>query len=486
MGQGRTALLLLPIAFASRAAAFAVPLVVARWFGVGPVTDAWFWALSFPTFTLVLAGTAIATSATPVIARVAAEDPRRLPGMVGGLVGWAALAGGLAALGIALAAPWLISTLTRFEGQSADLALRYVWQLTPFLLLTAAGAALRAACEVAGHFSAVAFTPLGRAAVVIGSTALLLEPLGPAALPWGLVLGEAAQVLWWAGLLRRGGLPLRPSLALDPAVLDVARDMAPILGGEVLVALNLVVDKGFAASLPTGAVATLEYADRARVIPQTLLESTLLMVSFSTWSRLRAAGHTDQARAAIDQSLRWTLLLGAPVVAGMFIGREPLIRLLYLRGAFTEADAIATAQALGCFLPGVLPQLLGILAVKAHILERNLRLVIGLGVVSLLCNSAGNALLIGPLGIQGLALSTTLTMFIVPGLYLARLRPILRGQAGPWARDLLIAACSAAIAVAIELSGHRPTHLSDLLLWLAALPCLALLVFGLRLSGFSR
>ena len=138
-------------------------------------------------------------------------------------------------------------------------------------------------------------------------------------------------------------------------------------------ALNPLVDKAFAATLPMGSVATLEYADRARVIPQTLLESTLVMVAFASWSVLHAEGEQQQVRAQVGRALRWVLALGAPVVAGMFIGRQVLVALLFQRGAFTAADATAAASVLAWYLPGVLPTLLGILAVKAHVVDRNLR-----------------------------------------------------------------------------------------------------------------
>ena len=367
---GRTSVLLVPLALVSRGLAFVVPLVVAMWFGVGPITDAWYWALAFPTFALVLASTALGTAATPPIARTRSERPDELPRVVGGLVSWTAIGSGLMGLLICLAAPPSLPWLTDFAPDTRQLTASFLWELLPFMVLTSAGAVLRVTCEVHGRFFTVAFTPFIRAVVVIGATAALKPVVGAHALPWGLVVGEAVQVAFWAVVLRRLGLRLKLSPHLDPTIAAVGRDLAPILGGEVLVALNLIVDKAFAAHLPSGSVATLEYADRARVIPQTLLESTLLMVAYASWANLRATGRIGEARAAVDQALRWTLTLAAPCIAGMFIGRVALIELLYERGAFLAEDTTRTAAVLGWYLPGVLPTLLGILAVRAHVLER--------------------------------------------------------------------------------------------------------------------
>lgn len=475
---GRTSLLLVPLAILSRGAAFFVPIVIGWWYGIGFVTDAWFWALAFPTFMLVLASTSLGTAATPAMARVKAEEPEALPKFVGGLMTWT----GLGSLGLGLlicvAGPATLPVITRFDAATQTLASNFLWGLLPFMVLTASGAVLRVGCEVHQRFAVVALTPILRATTVIAVVFALKGPIGPMALPAGLVAGELVQNLFWAANLMRIGIRPMPTLQLHPEVRRVGRDLAPILAGEVLVALNLVVDKAFAAWLPVGSVATLEYADRARVIPQTLLESTLLMVAYASWSNLRAEGKVAQARAAVDQALRWVLALSAPVLAGMYIGRQVLVRVLFEQGAFTPADTLATASVLGWYLPGVLPNLLGILAVRAHVVEGNLRLVFVLGAVSMAANTVLNLMLMPHMGLEGLALATTLNMVLVPGLYLWRLRPHLQVDRNAWAKTLAVAASAVAIAVFVELGPGAPTELSSPVLWAAAAPCLGLLGLG--------
>jgi len=487
-GIGHTSARLVPLALLARGAGFLVPAAVALWFGVGPVTDAWYWALALPTFALVLAGSSLATTATPALARLRSQDPTLLPGALGALLAWAALAALAAGALVALGAGAALPAISGFSAPTIALTRRLLWELVPAMVLVATGAGLRSACEVHGCFRAVTLGPLIRALTIIATTGLLLRPLGPHALPAGLAAGELVQDLAWGLALARGpGLRPRLALRLPALVRQVGRDLLPVLGGEILVALNPVVDKAFAATLPAGAVATLEYADRARVIPQTLLESTLVMVAFATWSALHARGDRDAARAGIGASLRWVLALGAPALAGMFIGRRVLVGLLFERGAFTHADTLAAAAVLAWYLPGVLPTLLGILAVKAHVLERNLRLVLILGGLSAAANALLDRLLVGPLGLAGLALSTTAVAILVPALYLGLL---LRG----WGRSsrkqalqgvgaaVVLALAAVILAATVELSRGAPEHLADPTLWGAAGACVGLLLVGRRLA----
>ena len=69
---------------------------------------------------------------------------------------------------------------------------------------------------------------------------------------------------------------------------------------------------------------------------------------------------------------------------------------------------------------------------------------------------------------------------VVPGAYLAALWPTIRPavRPGTWAPVFLVAGGSAAVALAVELTGRTPTSLADPVLWLVALPCFALLGLG--------
>jgi putative peptidoglycan lipid II flippase len=315
----------------------------------------------------------------------------------------------------------------------------------------------------------------------------LLNPIGAHALPWGLVLGELVQAIYWGSLLIKAGVNIHPSIKLDPTIQRVGKDLVPIFGGEVLMAFNLVVDKGFAALLSSGSVATLEFADRARIIPTTLLHSTLVMVSFATWSNLIATGKRDQARLNMDQTLRWTIAICAPVLAGMFIGREVLIGLMFERGAFGAEDTINTASVLGWYIPGILPTLLGILAVRAHVVERNLALILGVGIASVAMNFSMNHMLVGPMGLQGLALSTTINLSLMSFVYVICLIPVLpKKLIKRWTPNIVIVLISIMIAGAWEIVMGTPNSVQDPSLWGAAAACCGLLAVSGRLIWSER
>jgi putative peptidoglycan lipid II flippase len=257
---------------------------------------------------------------------------------------------------------------------------------------------------------------------------------------------------------------------LGPAL----RRFAPVLVGETLVALNVVVDKVYAALLPEGSVSLLEYADRARVIPMTLFEGSLLIVAFNTWARVPAAERGYEIRRA----LQWVLLIAPPVLCGLWVGRVVAIQVVFEHGAFGAESTVAVAAAFGSFLPGVLAAMLAGLAVKAHLLADRARLVLALGIVSFAINAGLNAVLL-QFGLVGLALSTSLTSWMIAALSLGRLwRELPSGRS--WAVPLGILGASVLLALALWIGGIEPTSVADPRLWASALPFVILLGLGLR------
>ena len=105
------------------------------------------------------------------------------------------------------------------------------------------------------------------------------------------------------------------------------------------------------------------------------------------------------------------------------------------------------------------------------------RLVLALGVLSFGLNALLDQLLL-PMGIWGLALSTTSASFLIAVASLYRLAPEL--PRGSWRAPGLVLGSSVALAGLATALGFAPGSIVDLQLWAAAAPFLALLAIGVR------
>ena len=473
MSIARRSLTLLPLALVSRGVAFTVPVLLAQWYGVSADMDAFYYALGIPTFLLVVGATTVGSVLVPSLARLPQDRESNGAGaLLGGAVLWASVGAAVFGFSLTFVLPSALALTSDFSAETIEKTRQFCIGLLPFIVCVAAGSALRAGIEIQARFTWSALSPMIRTGALL-SAALLLRDRGPAGLPLALFIGTVTELLWlYAGLWTTA---LRPRFVLWPATLGPAlRRFAPVLVGETLVALNVVVDKVYAALLPEGSVSLLEYADRARVIPMTLFEASLLIVAFNTWARVPAAERGHEIRRA----LRWVLLIAPPVLCGLWVGRLVAIQVVFERGAFGPESTVAVAAAFGMFLPGVLAAMLAGLAVKAHLLADRARLVLVLGVASFAINASLNAVML-QFGITGLALSTSLTSWIIAALSLARLwRELPSGRS--WSVPLGILATSVVLAFALSISGIEPTSVADPRLWAAAVPFVILLGLGLR------
>lgn len=468
MSVGRTALTLAPIAFLARGAAFFVPVAVASWFGVTTETDAFYYALGIPSFLIVLASNAMATVLVPTLAQLYASAPERMARVAGA----AALAAACTAVAIGVlftvCLPVVLPRLTHFDAATQGRTVRFAWSLLPFLAAVGASAVARASCEVQGRFVLSGISPLLRACTQLALTFSFLG-IGTAILPLGMSAGALAETIWLVWVASRGAGRLAFAWERSSELEAAAMAVLPVLLGEAMVALSVVVDKAFASLLDAGSVSLLEYADRARLIPQTLLETSLLVVAFNAWARARALGE-DRA-AAVAAALRWVWLLAPPVLAGMFLARTAMIRLLFEHGAFDPAHTTICADALGAFIPGLFASLLGAMQIRAHIVEARYRLILWLGAAAFALNG-GLDLLLLRFGIVGLAAATSITAIVIT---LASARRL--GVGIP--RD---GAAIALLSVGVASLPVRPESVMDPRLWALSLPCWALLAVGARLA----
>jgi putative peptidoglycan lipid II flippase len=108
-----------------------------------------------------------------------------------------------------------------------------------------------------------------------------------------------------------------------------------------------------ASWLPTGGIAALYYAERILEFPLGLAGSALGMASLPGLAALAAAQRTADMEQEAGEALRLAFCISLPAAAGLLAVAEPLLRLLFLRGAFDSQALADTTLALCAYAPGL-------------------------------------------------------------------------------------------------------------------------------------
>jgi len=414
----------------SRVAGLVRDVVVARLFGAGFATDAFFMAFTIPNLLRRFFAEGSLTAAfvptfSDVYHRQGKKDAERVAS-----ISWTLLLLVMAA--VTLVGIWASPLLVRgigygFGGVEGKLALTDLLNriMFPYLFFVSLLALVTGILNVAGHFFLPALSPLLLNLAII-FCALFLAPamqIPITALAVGVLLGGAIQLLLQFPVLRRRGIRLRLDFHFrHPAVLRIARLMLPGIAGVAIYQINVVVTRLLASFLPEGSVSYLYYGQRLFEFPQGIFVVSLAQAVLPAMSRQAALGDEEGIRDSLRFAMALIALVTVPAAAGLMLCAVPVYSLFFMKGAFGFEDCRQTAVALSAFAPGLFFVGVSRVVVPAFYAMKDTRTPVWISFWTLLVNAALGLLLMRPFGHAGLALALTLSSVFNSALLLWALR----------------------------------------------------------------
>jgi putative peptidoglycan lipid II flippase len=429
----------------SRILGFARDAVIARAFGAGSVTDAFFVAFRIPNLLRrMFAEGAFSQAFVPVLAEYknkrGHEATRDLVDRVATLLALVLM--GITLLGV-LAAPAIVYlTAPGFSASPEKFALTVeLLRITfPYIFFISLVALAGGVLNTYSKFWVPAFTPVLLNVAFIIFVVWFASRFHPPVrtLAWGAFCGGAVQLLFQLPFLQRIGLLPRFRWAWrDEGVRRILRIMGPAIFGVSIGQISLLISTIFASGLRDGSVSWLFYADRLMEFPTGLLGVALGTILLPSLSKYYHASAQQEYSRLLDWGLRLTFLLTLPAAVALALLAVPLIATLFHYGKFSVDDVWMTRQALMAYSLG----LMGLIVVKilapGFYARQNIKTPVKIGLVTLAATQAMNLVFVFALPLQhaGLALATGLGACVNAGLLFFKLRErdIYQPQAG-WVR----------------------------------------------------
>src|SRR5919204_425165 len=225
-------------------------------------------------------------------------------------------------------------------------------------------------------------------------------------LAWAVFAGGMLQLALQVPYLYRMGL--LPRWRLDwshPGVRRILRLMAPAAFGVSISQVSLLINTIFASFLVSGSVSWLYYADRLMEFPAGMLGVALGTILLPSLSKYHAdADHAEYARL-LDWGLRLTVLLAVPAAVALAVLAMPLIAALFHYGRFTPEDAWMTQRAVIAYSVGLVGIILVKILAPGFYARQNITTPVKIGIFTLVMTQAMNLAFIVPLRHAGLALA---------------------------------------------------------------------------------
>ncbi len=301
----------------------------------------------------------------------------------------------------------------------ASFLLKLTFPYLFFISLTACGGAV---LNTYGKFLVPAITPcLLNLCLIFAALYISQFTKDPnIALAYGMILGGVVQFLFQLPFLYKVGKLVLPKLGFShEGVRRIGKLMLPAIFGVSVSQVNLLINTILASFLATGAISYLYYSDRLLEFPIGIFAVAISTVILPTLAKVHVKGDSNAYIDTLDWGVRLVLALGIPAMVGMIMLREPIIRVLFLRGEFGISDGFHSSLSLIASVSGLWAIMLARVLIQGFTARQDTKSPVRCGVKSMLSNICFNLLLVPPLeyfypgfGYVGLALSTSLAAFV--------------------------------------------------------------------------
>ena len=400
----------------SRILGFVRVFVIAGAFGSTPELDAFFAAFRLPDliFQLVAAG-ALTSALIPIVTGLfTTNEMPRAWRVVSTVVNLMLIGLAVLATTLFIMAPVIVPRITPGFGPAQldqTIELTRIMLLSPVFL--ALGSVATSVLNAGNRFTAAAIAPIAYNLAIIGAAILLGPTFGVEGLALGVVAGSLCHLL----------VQLRPLLAMgfryqrkiegdDPEARHALVLMAPRAIGLGATQITFIVVTSLATMLGAGAVSDFNFAFVMLQIPLGIIGVPLGIVVMPTLSREAALGNEAGFAALLTRALRLLIYVMVPMSVVAVVVRQPFVEVLFGGGKVSQDDLDVIAFTFAWFLIGLTAHALIAVLARAFYARQDTVTPVVWAVAAVGINTTLAVILVGPLGLGGLALAIAVAAWV--------------------------------------------------------------------------
>ncbi|QOI11004.1 murein biosynthesis integral membrane protein MurJ [Blochmannia endosymbiont of Colobopsis nipponica] len=414
----------------SRILGFIRDILIARIFGVGLMTDAFFIAFKLPNFLRrIFAEGAFSQAFIPILVEYRKTQEKsvvrafiaHVSGLLIFILVFVILLGVLTTpFLISIFAPGFINIREKFT-LTIDLA-----RITfPYIFFISLSSLIGAILNTWNIFLLPSIAPiLLNISIIIFAmlaTSFFYPPI--MALAWSVIVGGILQLVYQLPYLSKIGMLVIPHLNFfNFGIWRILKSVGTIILGVSVNQISLLINTIFASFLVSGSVSWIYYADRLMEFPVGILGVSLSTVLLPLLSRSFSDKNLYHYSCLMDWSLRICFILSLPSALLLGVLAKPLVIVLFQYGNFSSYDVLMTKQALVAYSIGLVGLILVRILSSAFYSSHNIQIPVRISFIVLILTQLMNIAFIIPLKHVGLSLAISLSACCNAGLLYWQLR----------------------------------------------------------------
>lgn len=420
----KTAIIIMIITVVSKVFGFFRELVLSYFYGASAISDAYLISLTIPAVIFSFVGTGLSTGFIPMFSQIRekhgdSEANKFTSNIVNILL---LISTVLVVLGLIFTEPIVKLFASGFKGQTLAMAIRFTKLSLVGIYFTGTTYIYSAYLQLNNRFLTPALIGVPYNIIIIIAIAISANK-DPLFLILGSVLATASQLFILIPSIKRSGYRHKFSINFrDEHLKNLMFIALPVIVGVSVNQINTLVDRTIASGLVVGGISALNYANRLNGFVQGLIVTPVATVLYPSISKMAANDNIKGLKAAINEAINSISILIMPITVGAMLFAEPIVKLLFGRGAF-DANAITlTTSALVFYSIGMIGFGLRDILSRAFYSQQDTKTPMINGSIAVIMNIVLNIILSRYMGIGGLALATSISAIFSTGLLFVNLR----------------------------------------------------------------
>lgn len=407
----KTAILLMIIAVFSKTLGFTRDVILSYFYGASNISDAYLISASIPIAIFTFAGISLSTGYIPTYSHInqyyGEEECNRYTNILVNIV--IIICTIIVILGFIFTEQivWLFAS--GFEGQTLNLAINFTRKSIFGIYFSGLIYIFCGFLQVKDNFTIPALVGIPLNIFIIISIFLSVKT-NVIALPIGIVLANASQLLFLIPFIHKKGYRYRLVVDVkDKNIIHMGYMILPIILGVSVEQINYLVDKSLASRISVGGISALNYSNKLNGFVQGLFVTTISTVIYPVISKMAVGNNINEFKKTIAESINIISLLVMPATVGTIIFAEPIVKLLFGRGAFDIKGIQMTSSALLFYSIGMIGFGFRDILSRGFYSLQDTKTPMKNGTFAMIMNLILNLMLSKPMGIGGLALATSLS-----------------------------------------------------------------------------
>lgn len=407
----KTTLYLMLITALSKFLGFTRDITLSYFYGTSSISDAYLISSSIPLIIFTSVGIGVSTGYIPMYSRILKEygekeGIRYTNSLVNILV---IICTAIVGLSLLFTEEMVSLFASGFVGETLDLTVQFTRISLFGIYFTGIIYVFRGFLQIRGSYivpELIGF-PLN---ITIILSIIFSYSTSIVILPIGVVLANITELLFLLPFVYKKGYRYKLEADIkNKHIIRMTYLALPIIIGSSVDQINIIVDRTIASNIAVGGVSALNYSFKLNSFIHGIFVTSLSTVMYSKISKMAAYNHTDSLKKTVSEAINLINLLVVPTTVGAMTFAEPIVRLLFGRGAFDLKALEMTSNTLFFYSIGMVGFGLRDILSRAFYSLQDIKTPVINATIAMALNIILNVVLSRLMGIGGLALSTSIS-----------------------------------------------------------------------------